>query len=194
MANGRVLTGFSLPYVALYASTGTTVTYSSGSILARGVSVSIEVETAGDDNIFYADNVASESVSGTFGGGTATLTVDGMLQSAEQLVLGLPTAGADGFVAYGDSASAPYVGLGFVCRYMSGGETTYVPVVLTKCKASMPNLEAATQEEDIEWQTQEIEFSMMKDDSSNHNWKMVGTAVTTEALAEAKIKTYLDIT
>lgn len=193
MANGRVLTGFSLPYVALYASSGTTVTYSSGSILARGVSVSLEVESAGDDNIFYADNVASESVAGTFGGGTATLTVDGLLPAAERLVLGLPAEGADGFTAYGDSVSIPYVGLGFVCRYMSDGVTTYVPVVLTKCRASMPNLEASTQEEDIEWQTQEIEFSMLKDDSSNHTWKLVGSAQTTEALAETKIKSALDI-
>lgn len=193
MANGRVLTGFSLPYVALYASSGTTVTYSSGSILARGVSVSLEVESAGDDNIFYADNVASESVAGTFGGGTATLTVDGLLPAAERLVLGLPAEGADGFTAYGDSVSIPYVGLGFICRYMSDSVTTYVPVVLTKCRANMPNLEASTQEDEIDWQTQEIEFTMLKDDTSNHTWKMVGSAQTTEALAEAKIKTALDI-
>lgn len=193
MANGRVLTGFSLPYVALYASSGTTVTYSSGSILARGVSVSLEVESAGDDNIFYADNVASESVAGTFGGGTATLTVDGLLPAAERLVLGLPAEGADGFTSYGDSVSIPYVGLGFICRYMSDSVTTYVPVVLTKCRANMPNLEASTQEDEIDWQTQEIEFTMLKDDTSNHTWKMVGSAQTTEALAEAKIKTALDI-
>lgn len=56
MANGRVLTGFSKPYVAEYSASGNTVTYKSGMILARGVSVSLSVE-ASDDNIFYADNV-----------------------------------------------------------------------------------------------------------------------------------------
>lgn len=194
MANGRVLTGFSLPYVALYTASSGNVTYSSGQILARGVSVSLEVESASDDNIFYADNVASEVVAGVFSGGTCTLTVDGLLQNAEKLLLGLPSAGADGFTAYGDSQDIPYVGIGFICRYMSDSVTSYVPVILNKCRANQPNLEANTQEEEIDWQTQEIEFSVMRDDSANHVWKMVGTAKTTEALAEADIKTVFGLT
>lgn len=193
MANGRVLTGFSKPYVAVYSNNGNTVTYSDGQILARGVSVSIEVETAADDNVFYADNIAAESVAGAFTGGTVTLTVDGLLDAAERLLFGLPAAGADGFTSYGDDASVPYVGLGFVCRYMSDGVTSYVPVILNKCRAQMPNLEAETQEDEIDWQTQEIEFNMMRDDSENHVWKMVGAGVSTEAAAEAKIKTALNI-
>lgn len=194
MANGRVLTGFSLPYIALYsASTAGVVSYSSGQILARGVSVSLDVNSASDDNIFYADNVAAETVAGTFTGGTATLTVDGLKDAAEKLLLGLPAADTSGFVHYGDSAQIPYVGVGFICRYMSAGSTEYVPVVLTKCRASMPNLSANTQEAEIEWQTQELSFNVLRDDSANHDWKMVGTALTTEALAEAKVKTALGI-
>ena len=34
---------------------------------------------------------------------------------------------------------------------------------------------------------------MLRDDSANHDWKMVGAALTTEALAEAKVKTALGI-
>lgn len=193
MANGRVLTGFSKPFVAVYTESNGAVTYSDGQILARGVSVSLEVESAADDNIFYADNVAAETVAGTFTGGTATLTVDGLLSAAEKLLYGLPMAGSDGFTAYGDDAQIPYVGIGFICRYMSAGVTYYVPVILNKCRAQFGGLEAATQEEDIEWQTQEIEFNVMRDDSANHNWKMVGAEVATEAAAEDKIKTYLNI-
>ena len=193
MANGRVLTGFSLPYIALYSESSGTVSYSSGQILARGVSVSLDVNSASDDNIFYADNVAAETVAGTFTGGTATLTVDGLKDAAEKLLLGLPAADAAGFVHYGDSASIPYVGVGFICRYMSAGSTEYVPVVLTKCRSSMPNLSANTQEAEIVWQTQELSFNVLRDDSANHDWKMVGTALTTEALAEAKVKTALGI-
>ena len=193
MANGRVLTGFSLPYIALYTETSGSVSYSSGQILARGVSVSLEADSASDDNIFYADNVASETVAGQFTGGTATLTVDGLKQSAESLLLGLPTADGNGFVNYGDSQSIPYVGLGFICRYMSAGSTEYVPVILKKCRANQPNLEANTQEEEIDWQTQEIVFNVLRDDSSNHVWLMKGTATTTEASAEASIKTVFGI-
>ena len=35
MAAGRVLTGFSLPYVAKYAASGETVTYSNGMTLVQ---------------------------------------------------------------------------------------------------------------------------------------------------------------
>lgn len=193
MANGRVLTGFSLPYVALYTASAGSVAYSSGQILARGVSVELDVNSASDDNIFYADNVAAETVAGAFTGGTATLTVDGLKEAASRLLLGLPAAGADGFTDYGDSATIPYVGLGFICRYMSDGVSEYVPVVLTKCRASMPNLSANTQEEDIDWQTQELSFNVMRDDSTNHTWQKVGAGVATEAAAEAKIKTLFGI-
>ena len=52
MANGRVLTGFSLPYIALYsASTAGVVSYSSGQILARGVSVSLDVNSASEEKV-----------------------------------------------------------------------------------------------------------------------------------------------
>lgn len=193
MANGRVLTGFSQPFIALYSHTGTTITYSSGQVLARGVSVEIDPDADGDENIFYADNVASESVAGEFNGGTVTLTVDGLLPTAEALLYGLPSADGDGWTHYGDTMNIPYVGVGFVCRYMSSGSTTFVPVVLNKCRFSVPSLSANTQEEDIDWQTQELSGKVLKDDSGNGDWKMVGTAQTTEASAVAMIKTALSI-
>ena len=193
MADGRVRTGFSLPYVALYSATGTTITYSSGQKLARGVSVTIEAE-AEDDNIFYADNISAESAPGIFTSGTLTLTVDGLLQSAERLIMGLPAADTDGFVHYGESMTIPYVGVGFIVRYMSGGVVTYVPVILTKCRFVTPGEDAETATETIDWQTQELTASLLRDDTTNHDWKLVGEGLSTEAAAEAKIKGFFNIT
>lgn len=186
MANGRVITGFSKPYVAIYGESGGVVSYTSTQILARGVNVDLSIDSA-DDNNFYADNVVAESATGMFGGGTVTLTVDGLLTAAEKLILGLPAADGDGWTAYGDAMSIPYCGVGFVVRYMSEGVTTYVPVILTKVKFSVPNLSAATQEDEIDWQTQELTATIMRDDSSDHNWKYVGSGVSTEAAAESAI-------
>lgn len=193
MANGRVLTGFSKPYVALYSHSGSAVTYTSGQILARGVSAEIEPDSNDDENIFYADNVASESVAGEFTGGSLTLTVDGLLTNAEKLLFGLPSADTEGWTHYGNSASIPYVGIGFVCRYMSDGVTSYVPVVLTKCRFSMPTLSANTQEDEIDWQTQELSARILKDDSANGDWKMVGSEQTSESSAEDMIKDVFSI-
>lgn len=193
MAAGRVMTGFSLPYVALYTANGGTVTYSRGQRLARGVQVSIEAE-AEDDNIFYADNISAESAPGIFTSGTATFTVDGLKLAAEQLIMGIPEADAQGFIHYGENLTIPYVGVGFVCRYMEDGVTSYVPYILTKCRFVTPGVDAQTATETIEWQTQEITATLLRDDTQNHDWKLVGTEQTTEALAEAKIKAIFNIT
>lgn len=193
MAAGRVMTGFSLPYVALYTANGGTVTYSQGQRLARGVQVSIEAE-AEDDNIFYADNISAESAPGIFTSGTATFTVDGLKLAAEQLIMGIPAADTEGFIHYGESLTIPYVGVGFVCRYMEDGVTSYVPYILTKCRFVTPGVDAQTATETIEWQTQEITATLLRDDTANHDWKLVGTEQTTEALAEAKIKAHFNIT
>lgn len=191
-AAGRVCTGFSKPYVALYAATGTTVSYSSGRLLARGVEVSVEAEEASEANNFFADNVIAESISGVFSGGTATLTVDGLLDDTRKMIYGLPAA-VDGWTHFGDSQSVPYVGIGFVTRYMSDGVTSYVPTILTKAIFQAEPQEAATQEDEVEFQTTELTATLMRDDSANHDWKMIGEPQTTEALAEAEIKSIFNI-
>lgn len=191
-ANGRVITGFSKPYIANYAASGTTITYSGGMVLARGVSVSLAPESA-DDNKFYADNVTAETAAGVFTGGTATITVDGLNPDARALAYGLPEAGSDGWTADGDTTNAPYVGIGYIVRYMSGGDVIYVPTVLAKTRLSIPAEEASTQEDEIDWQTTALDFTLMRDDSANHNWRFIGADFTTEEAAEAALKTKLGI-
>lgn len=184
MANGRVVTGFSKPYAALYHDNGDgTVSYSGAQALARGVEVSLEPESA-EDNNFYADNVVAESASGIFTGGTATLTVDGLFMAARRKFFGLPEAGADGWTAEGEKTTSPYIGLGWITRYMSAGVTTYVPTILAKTKFSALGESAATQEDEIDWQTSEITATLMRDDTVAHNWRFIGADFATEAAAE----------
>ena len=198
MANGRVITGFSKPVVALYSAEGTTVSYETVTPLARGVSVSVDIETA-DSNDFYADNVLAESASGLFSGGTATVTVDGLKEAARTLIQGLPeattvtTGGVTTSVyVYDDRQSIPYVGFGFVVRVMEAGVTSYIPYVYTKVQFAVDGIEANTQEEEIDWQTSELSASIFRDDSTNHAWRKIGGAQTTEAAAEAVIALLLD--
>lgn len=197
MANGRVITGFSLPVVAKYTAEGTTITYASNMALARGVSITVDVETA-DSNDFYADNVLAESASGTFSGGTATVTVDGLKEAARTLIMGLPeatslTVGSEtvNVYDYDDRQNAPYVGLGFIVRVMEGGVTSYIPYVLPKVLFSTDSIEANTQEEEIDWQTTELEASIFRDDSEHHRWRRVGEAQTTEEKAAAVVAAML---
>lgn len=196
-AAGKVCTGFSMPYVAKYSNVGSAVTYSGVMQLARGVSVSLSLDTT-DDNVFHADNVSAETAAAIFTGGTATLTVDGLLAEAEKFILGLPettkvTVGGDQVDVshYGDGMEIPYVGIGFVVRYQSGGVVTYAPVVLTKARFQQPGLDAATQEESIDWQTQELTATLMRDDTASHDWKLVGADQSTEEAAVEVLKAIL---
>ena len=197
MAAGRVLTGFSMPYVATYSASGSTITYTGVSQLARGVSVAIAIES-GDGSTFYADNVAAEGTGGVFTGGTVTLTVDGLKDAARKLIEGLAnptevTVGSDtvDVYSYDTDQVIPYVGLGFVARYMENGVTTYVPVVLTKCQFDVDGMEAATQAESVEFQTQELTATIMRDDSAKHCWRKIAEAQETETAAVAVITTLL---
>ena len=193
MAAGKVCTGFSLPYVAKYSATGSTVTYSNGMKLARGVNVSIDPESS-EDNGFYADNVLSENADATFTSASLTLTVDGLLAAAEEMIMGVAApSGTDGWIEYGDDQSVPYVGVGFIARYMSGGVTTFTPYVLAKCMFNQVPTNAETQEEQINWQTQELTARVMRGDDAKHNWKYIGGDFETEAAAEAALKTKLGI-
>ena len=192
-ANGRVITGFSKPYFAIYSNSGSTVTYSTPTIMARGVSVALAPESS-EDNNFYADNVAAESLNGVFTGGTATLTCDQPLPAAIKAMRGLPTAAEDGWTADGESVSTPYLGIGYIVRYMSGGETIYVPTVIAKCKLNLPEENANTQEDEIEWQTVDLVFQLMRDDTANKNWRFIGADFTAEAEAEAALRTKLGAT
>lgn len=193
-ANGRVGTGFSKPYVARYVNTAGVITYEGCMPLARGVNVNISPE-AGSDNAFYADNVKAENAPGIFNGGTVELTVDGLLTAAARFIWGLPEpedVNGVSVLAFGDDAQPPYVGIGFLRRFMSEGVTTWVPYVLRKAMFQVGNTEAATQEAEIDWQTQSLTANLMRDDSANHRWKLeAATGYSTEAAAETALTTLL---
>lgn len=190
-AAGKVTTGFSKPYVALYAESGGTITYTSGQKLARGVNVTIAPDSS-DDNIFYADNIAAETAGGTFTGGTATLEVDGLLPATRKLIFGLPTT-TGGWTSFGDDMSIPYVGIGYIARQQSDGSVTYTATVLAKCRFNLPEDSAATQEDSIDWQTESLTATIFRGDDTNHNWKFLSDEFTSESAAEAALKTKLGI-
>lgn len=192
-AAGRVVTGFSKPYVAKYnVSSEGVISYTNGMVLARGVSVSLDTESS-DSNIFYADNTMAEEISGEFTGGTCTLTVDGLLMSAEKMIMGLPEADETGWSTYDDRQTQVFVGIGYIVRYMSGNVVSYVPNILVKGKFDQIKEEAQTQGEEIDWQSKELSAELFRADDANHSWRKIGAEYETEALAEAALKTALGI-
>ena len=194
LAAGRVCTGFSKPYVAQYSNSGQTVSYGTPAELARGVSVTIDPESS-DANVFYANNIQAESESGEFSGGTLNLTVDGLLIDKTALLMGLTAPSTDGdWIAFGTQSSAPYFGVGFITRYRSGGVTSFVPTLISKVKFDQIGNDAETQEEDIDWQTQELTAQIYRADDANQTWKYEGSEYETEAAAVTALLTKFGVT
>lgn len=190
---GKVVTGFSHFMIANYAESSGTITYSNARQASGAVDVQLSPQSS-DDNKYFTDNQQSESAGGIFTGGTAAFTVKGLFIDAERMMFGLPAAGTDGWTAYGDSAVTPYLGAGFVVRYMCGGSAIYTPILLAKVKFNPIATNAATQKENIDWQSQSLNASIFRGDDSNHNWKWVGEDWTTEAEAITQLETKLGIT
>lgn len=195
-ASGRVCTGFSYPFVGLYACSGENVTFSNGMELARGVDISFDI-TASEDNDFYANNVVAESDNGKFAGGKVNLTVDGLHPAAEKFIAGLPepeqmTFGESKQVKvtrYGEGAKPPYVGIGVVVRYESDGVELFTPIVLLKAKFHPLSIQAKTQEkQNKDWQPQKLTADLARDDTSKHDWKWVLEDKTTESEAVEILK------
>lgn len=194
-----VTTGFSKPIIAMYSNEGQVVTYTNPKALGRGVSVELEIDTA-DDNNFYADNVLAETETSSFTSGSATITVDGLDNAAATAIFGLPSPTAltvqspDTTVqmqGYGQEMGPPFVGFGCVRRTMMHGVTQYWPFILPKVKFGIPSESMATQEDQIDWQTQELTATVMRDDTAAANWKVISAeGMATEAAAVQAINAF----
>lgn len=196
--NGVVTTGFSNIHVATYASESGVVSYTGVRKLGRSVSMSIDVSTS-DDNDFYADDQLAETVGGgTFTSGTGSCEIDGLTPEEEAFVMGLKdgnsvtTDKAIETYQYDQEMDPPYLGLGAVKKVQRSGKSYWKAIVLTKIKFKVPNDDATTQGEDVDWQTQTLDYNIMRDDSAKKVWKIMPKDLfATEAEAVAFIKKVL---
>lgn len=175
-----VTTGFRNIYVANYSASGQKVTYTGMAKLARARSFTLSID-ASDDNNYYADDALAETESGAnFTSGTLELTVDGLNGEEEAMLFGLPDEETvqvnDSPVPvlnYGDGMEPPFVGVAGIVRKQLNGVISYRPIVLPKCQFVLSDDSANTAEETIEWQDQTLNANVMRDDTANHNWKIM---------------------
>lgn len=193
--------GLSKPYYAIYSNTGTTVTYSKGGVIGKYTEFSLELED-GDNNILYADNGPAES-DNSFAGGTATVTTDDLIAERMLAILGLKKEAItepalstkDAYwLVFDDDQDTPYIGLGGIIKKKINNATKYQAFILTKIQFTNPGLEAVTQGETIEWQTQELSATIMRSDEAKSRWFMISNELDSEEDAEKIIKAHLNIT
>ena len=175
-----VTTGFSNIHVALYAAENGAVSYTSVHKLGRSVSMSTDISTS-DDNNFYADDRLAETETGSaFTDGSGTMTIDGLTPDDEAFLMGLKagdkvTVGSNEVetLEYGAEMDPPYIGIGAVKKVQRDGKSYWGAMVLCKCRCKVPGDDASTQEDQIDWQTQDIDFTIMRDDSTKNRWKVI---------------------
>lgn len=191
--------GLSKPYYAIYSNTGSSVSYADGGLLGKAVELSMELEGA-DTNILYADNGPAESAN-QFAGGTLTITTDDLLPAPTAAILGLTLQTVTNEdiqtttpqeLVFGDAQVIPYVGFGVIVKKQQNNIAKWLGVVYPKVQFTNPGISATTQGETIEWQTPELTATILRDDTTAHNWCRY-SLLDSEADAEAYVKQLLGI-
>lgn len=195
--------GLSKPYFAIYANSGSSVSYSGGGLMGKYTQLNLSLNDAGSDNNFYADNGIDETGAAQFAGGTIAVTTNNLLPAISEKILGTQLSaitGIDGLQTvgakwehYDDRQAAPFVGVGGIYKYQINGQIKYQAVIFPKVKFTTPSVDATTQGDSIEWQTDEITAQVNRDDTTNHEWRRLSTLLDSEQDAEILIKAFLGI-
>lgn len=177
--------GVSYPRYAVYTNNNGTVTYGGAKTMGKATTFSISLD-GGSDNVLYADNAPAESAN-TFAGGTISIGVDDLYDTAAVDMLGLTDD--DGEIVSKADATTPYLGVGGVVKHIRNGVAAYTGIILTKTQFTDPGITVNTQGETIEWQTPELSGTIMKDDTADGVWRRYKT-FDTEAAAKSYVDTF----
>lgn len=197
-AAGRVRTGFSNVFVALYHIADGVVTYTNCIKLGRARNINVSA-TVAEGNDYYADDDVAEVGNNRFVKGTADVTVDGAWTEVRRLVYGLLrtksiTVGQEtvSLTPYGTDQKLPYMGIGWVEDYQSAGEEFHVAKMLRKVRFKQSDSEEAnTREEQISWQDETMKMDVMRDGSTENDFKYESEELDSKSLAIAVVEQLL---
>lgn len=180
--------GLSQPYYAKYTNNNGTVSYSGLAKLGKATTVNVTLDNK-DPQKLYADNGVAESL-WLFSSGTVALGIDELSLAVAADILGLTAPGTDGGITFTADAVAPYVGLGFIVKKVYQSTVKWRVVVFYKAQFKPVDFQINTQGETVEFQTPEIEATIMRDDTSTGKWQMWHDYAS-EASALAALQTAL---
>lgn len=181
---------------------GVVTGYAGVQTMGKAISASFEPNTP-DDNPLYANNAIAENDSSSASGGTLTLTLDRLTMDAAADLYGLEVeevsvnvGEAPGTKATGKALkftgmeqSSP-VGVAFIRMNQEDGVRNHEVVLYRRVTFGMPAEEAQTLGESIEWQTPEIEGSVMGLEGDGTNAWYEKVKFDTQAAAIAYITNY----
>ena len=160
-----------MAYIGLYGvyyskgviTDGVLTGYSGVQTMGKAISANFAPET-GDQNVLYANNGIAETDGAATAGGTLTLGLDRLKATAIADLYGLTAAtesGATGFNFTGNEVANP-VGVAFIRQKQEDNDRNLHEVVIfSHVTFSLPSDEATTLGESVEWQTPEIEGTVV---------------------------------
>lgn len=181
---------------------GVVTGYAGVQTMGKAISASFDPNTP-DDNPLYANNAIAENDSSSASGGTLTLTLDRLTMDAAADLYGLEVeevsvnvGEAPGTKATGKALkftgmeqSSP-VGVAFIRMNQEDGVRNHEVVLYRRVTFGMPAEEAQTLGESIEWQTPEIDGSVMGLEGDGTNAWYEKVRFDTQAAAIAYITNY----
>ena len=181
---------------------GVVTGYAGVKTMGKAISASFEPSTP-DDNPLYANNAVAENDSSGASGGTLTLTLDRLTQEAAADLYGLTVEDVEVTVGdtpgtkvegtalkyTGNEQSAP-VGVAFIRQNQVDGVRNHEVILYRRATFSMPADSAQTMCKSIEWQTPEIEASVMGLEGDGTNAWFEQVIFPTQEAAIAYITNY----
>ena len=181
---------------------GVVTGYGGVKTMGKAISASFEPNTP-DENPLYANNSVAENDSSGASGGTLTLTLDRLTQEAAADLYGLTVEDVEVTVGdtpgtkvegtalkyTGNEQSAP-VGVAFIRQNQVDGVRNHEVILYRRSTFSMPADSAQTMGESIEWQTPEIEASVMGLEGDGTNAWFEQVIFPTQEAAIAYITNY----
>ena len=181
---------------------GVVTGYAGVQTMGKAISASFEPSTP-DDNPLYANNAVSENDASGASGGTLTLTLDRLTQDAAADLYGLTVEDVEVTVGdtpgtqvegtalkyTGNEQSAP-VGVAFIRQNQVDGVRNHEVILYRRATFSMPADSAQTLGGSIEWQTPEIEGTVMGLEGDGTNAWFEQVIFPTQEAAIAYITNY----
>lgn len=181
---------------------GVVTGYAGVQTMGKAISASFEPNTP-DDNPLYANNAVAENDSSGASGGTLTLTLDRLTQEAAADLYGLTVEDVEVTVGdtpgtrvegtalkyTGNEQSAP-VGVAFIRQNQVDGVRNHEVILYRRATFSMPADRGQTMGKSIEWQTPEIEGTVMGLEGDGTNAWFEQVIFPTQEAAIAYITNY----
>lgn len=159
-------------------------TYGTGLVVGRAIAANVAIELS--DSKLPADDMIVE-MDNSFISGTITTGVDDLSDEALQTWLGEQTAVVGGVATIRSAASfsAPEGGFGYYRVRKKNGARSFRAYWYYKTKWGIPSEDAATKPDgSIEWQTPEVEGTIMAAQDATNTWRDMATfAVEADAVA-----------